>query len=158
MTFTVTLSDAEMATCRLLGEMRSLVARGNSVKDRKMADTAGYEIDIDGMIAEYAFCKHFNIFPDLTPAPRSGSYDCIYINKRIDIKSTRYKTGKLLATTKHNDDVDVYVLAIISGNEITFPGYATKEKLINSNNLGNLGYGDGYILNQNQLTSWKKNA
>ena len=156
MSFSVFLSDAEMATCRMLGEMRSLVARGHGVKDRKMADLAGYEIDIDGMISEYAFCKHFNIFPDLIPSPRSGSCDCIYKGKRIDIKSTRHKTGKLLATTKRNEDVDIYVLAIINGNEVIFPGYATAKQLIDPNNLSDLGYGSGYALQQHQLSKWKE--
>ena len=155
MSIVVTLSDPEMATCRMLGEMRSLVARGNNVKDRKMSDSAGHEIDVDGMIAEYAFCKHFNIFPDLTPSPRSGSCDCVYQGKRIDIKSTRHKDGQLLATMKNNLDIDVYVLAIIDGNTVNFPGYATKKELINPDNVTDLGFGKGYALKQNKLRSWK---
>ena len=62
MSFSVKLTEDDLNICRLLGNMRTLVARGNKVKDAKMGDISGFDIDEDGVIAEYAFCKHFNIF------------------------------------------------------------------------------------------------
>ena len=56
---------------------------------------------------------------------------------------------------KNNVDVDVYVLAIIDGNTVNFPGYATKKELINPDNVTDLGFGKGYALKQNELRSWK---
>jgi hypothetical protein len=152
----VTLSDAEYLTVRTLGGMRSLVGRAAGVVDRKVTDISGVSIDEDGMMAEYAFCKHHNIFPDIVPGPRSGSCDCVYKGKRIDIKSTRYKNGRLLATLKDNPDVDLYVLGIIDGNTVTFPGYATKAQLCREENKVDLGRGVGYALDQDQLTPFRE--
>jgi len=139
----------------MLGRMRSLIARSSGVKDAKIGDQDGAEADVLGMMAEYAFAKHFNTFPDLGLTPRSGSADGVYKNFRYDIKSTKYKTGKLLSTTKVNNDVDIYVLAIIKDNEITFPGFAMKDDLIKQENLKDLGHGKGYSLEQSQLRQFK---
>lgn len=150
--FTVELTDAEVMVAKMLGGLRSIVGRTAGVTDRKVADMSGLAIDEDGMIAEYAFCKHFNIFPDIVPGPRSGSYDCIYNGKRVDVKSTRYQSGRLLATLKDNPDVDVYVLAIVEDNKVSFPGYATKSRLCSDENKVDLGRGVGYALEQSKLS------
>lgn len=136
--------------------MRSLTARASNVKDAKVGDLSNIQIDEDGMIGEYAFCKKMNIFPDLIPGPRSGSYDCVFMGKRVDVKSTRRENGRLLSTTKNNDDVDVYVLAIILGNKVRFPGFALKKDLVREQNLTELGHGIGYAMNQNELKLWKE--
>ena len=107
--------------------------------------------DVDGVIAEYAFAKKFNVFPDIGLSPRSGSCDGVYKNYRYDIKSTRYKTGKLLSTMKVNPDVDMYILAIIEDNTVTFAGWSLKDELIQESNIKDLGHGKGYCLSQNQL-------
>ena len=153
--FTVTLTDAEIVTCRLLGGMRSLTARKYSVLDRKMADLQGIDIDQDGMMAEFAFCKKMNLFCDIVPSPRSGSADAIFQGKRIDVKSTRHAQGRLLSTSKENNDIDIYVLAIIAGDQVKFPGFATRDELINQGTKIDLGYGTGYGLEQHQLRTWK---
>jgi hypothetical protein len=150
--FTVELTDAEMLVVKMLGGMRSIVGRAAGVEDKKVASLSGLTIDEDGMVAEYAFCKRYNIFPDIVPGPRSGSYDCLYNGKRVDIKSTRYKDGRLLATLKDNPDVDVYVLGIVDSNTVTFPGYATKPQLCREENKTDLGRGVGYALTQDKLT------
>jgi hypothetical protein len=150
----IILTDAECLMLKTLGGMRSLVARSAGVKDAKMGDQNGLEADIDGLMGEYAFCKWKNIFPDLVPAPRSGSCDCVFKNQRIDIKTTRYKTGRLLATLKNNQDIDIYVLAILEENIVNFVGWAKKEDLCQQKNIKNLGHGDGYSLDQNELRSF----
>ena len=152
----VTLTDQDFVMCRLIGNMRTLVARNNHVGDKKMGNQSGFQIDEDGVLGEFAFCKHFNVFFDLGVSPRSGSFDCILRGKRIDVKTTRYKTGKLLATTKVNPDVDIYVLAILDNHDITFVGWIEKEELISEKNLKDLGRGLGYSLEQNELKSFHK--
>jgi len=150
----VELTDAELMVAKMLGGLRTIVGRTAGVTDRKVTNQSGLSIDEDGMIAEYAFCKHFNIFPDIVPGPRSGSYDCVYQGKRIDVKSTRYPDGRLLATLKDNPDVDIYVLAVLSGNTVTFPGFATKSALCRKENETDLGRGIGYAMDQERLVKF----
>lgn len=157
MSFTVTLSSSEMSMCNILGNMRHMVNRAGKTVDRQKGNQSALDIDMDGVIAEYAFCRHWNIFFDLSSQARSGSYDCLLNNKRIDIKSTRYATGRLIKTLKPNPDIDIYVLAIIDGNTVSFPGWISSENFIQEQNILNLSNkGDCYAMTQDQLTSWSK--
>jgi len=154
----VKLSDVEVLVCRMIGNMRSISSRANKVGDRKMGWQPGYAIDEDGTIGEYAFCKHFNIFFDPSVSVRSGSYDCLYKGKRIDVKTTRYKEGELIATTKVNPDVDIFVLAILDeeNSTVTFTGYALASELYKESTLKNFGWGNGHAIKQEDLRQWKQ--
>lgn len=151
----VNLDPDEILVCEMLGRMRSLVARSSGVIDRKMGDQDGSEADVMGMMAEYAFAKQYNTFPDLGLTPRSGSADGRLKGYRYDIKATKYIDGRLLATRKDNPDIDIYVLCIVDGSEVDIKGYATKEELIHPGNLKDLGHGKGYSLSQHQLREFK---
>ena len=150
----ITLRESEMATCQIIGSMRSLVARGNNITDRKMGNQNGTLADIRGVIAEYAFAKKYNCFFDLGLEPRSGSADGILNGERYDIKSTIYKSGMLLASLKVNPDIDRYVLAVVDKNSVSFVGWAYKADLIKEENLLDLGYGKSYALEQSQLNKF----
>ena len=154
MILTITLTDAEMATAKMIANLRSIVARANNVVDVRKT---GNPLDMDelGMVAEFAFCKYWNIFCDIAPAPKSGGYDCILNGKRIDIKATHYKDGRLIKTLKENKDVDCYALAIVDGNTVTFPGYAFSIELCQPKNIRDLGHGDNYVMDQKDLRQWK---
>lgn len=151
----VELQADEVTVCQMLGRMRSLIARSAGVKDVKMGTQDGSEADVIGMMAEYAFAKRFNTFPDMGLTPRSGSADGIYNGKRYDVKATTYLTGRLLCTLKHNADIDVYVLAIVDKNKVIFPGFALAKELRHDDNLTDLGHGKGYALTQDKLRLFK---
>lgn len=152
----VELSQAEVDMCVVLAAQRNMVARGNGVKDQQMGKQSALKTDFIGMVGEYAFCKHFNLFPDLAASPRSGSCDCTYKGIRIDVKSTDLETGRLLATIKENLDVDRYVLAIVQGKIVTFPGWVDRVDLIKEENIIDLGHGKGYAMTQEQLNPFKE--
>ena len=58
----VTLQPDEIQVCQMVGRMRSLIARGNGVRDAKMGDQDGSEADVMGMI-----CLLYT-----SPSPRDG--------------------------------------------------------------------------------------
>tara|TARA_A200000159_G_scaffold78618_1_gene72876 strand:+ start:231 stop:695 length:465 start_codon:yes stop_codon:yes gene_type:complete len=151
----VKLNPDEVLICEQLGRMRSIIARSSGVKDAKVGDQNGSEADVMGMKAEYAFAKKFNTFPDLGLTPRSGSADGKLKGFAYDVKSTTYKSGRLLATKKENPDVDMYVLCIVDNSEVDIKGYAFKDELIKESNLKNLGHGQGYCLDQDKLRVFK---
>jgi hypothetical protein len=151
----VTLTPDELTVCQLIGRMRSLIARSANVKDAKIGLQDGADADVQGVIAEFAFAKQFNVFPDLGLSPRSGSCDGVLNGIRYDIKATHYKNGKLLCTKKYNPDVDIYVLAIVDNNQINFIGYAKSNELRKESNLIDLGHGEGYAMTQDKLTKFK---
>jgi len=145
------LTEAEYNLCQILGRMRSLISRGTGVKDAKMGKQDGSEADVMGAVAEYAFAKKFNCFPDFAPEARSGSYDGILKGNRYDIKSSQYPNARLLSTMKVNPDVDFYVLAIVDGRSVDIKGWAWKRDLIKEENIKDLGHGKGYCLDQSRL-------
>jgi hypothetical protein len=152
---TVTLTDAELWFCKSMGGMRAVMARRVGVLDRRMGPQDPLAADEDGMIAEYAFCKMMNVFYDAVPDPRKGSADCVIDGYAIDVKATRRANGRLLVTLRENRDVNIYVLAIIEGNTVRFPGYALKSEICRDENKINLGHGEGYGLRQDQLRRFK---
>ena len=121
----LTLQPDEIQVCQMVGRMRTLIARGNGVRDAKMGDHDGAEADVMGMMAEYGFAKKMNVFPDLGLIPRSGSADGVMTSgKRYDVKASKHKTARLLSTLKVNPDVDVYVLCVVDGSTLDFKGWA----------------------------------
>lgn len=151
----IIIQQDELLTCQILGRMRSIIARGAGIKDAKVGNQDGADADVMGIIAEYAFAKHFNTFPDIGLTPRSGSCDGVLKGYRYDIKATGYKTGKLLCTLKENLDIDMYVLAIVDGMSVDFIGYALSKHLRKEENLTDLGHGKGYALTQDKLTRFQ---
>ena len=151
----VTLSSEEVKIAQFLGKKRRESARSNGVKDTQVGKQDPVNIDIDGMLAELAFAKAFNLYPDMTVGPRSGGADfTLSDGKTIDVKATRYKTGRLLATKKKTQQpCDYYVLAVVSDSSVDICGMATKEKLFLEENLINLGHGEGYAISQDNLDS-----
>jgi len=148
----LTLQPDEVQVCQMIGRMRTLIARGNGVRDAKMGNQDGSEADVMGMMAEYGFAKKMNVFPDLGLTPRSGSADGVMASgKRYDVKASKHKTARLLSTLKVNPDVDVYVLCVVDGSTLDFKGWAFKEELIREENKTDLGHGTGYALTQDKL-------
>ena len=148
----LTLQPDEVQVCQMIGRMRTLIARGNGVRDAKMGNQDGAEADVMGMMAEYGFAKQMNVFPDLGLTPRSGSADGVMPSgNRYDVKASKHKGARLLSTLKVNPDVDVYVLCVVDGSTLDFKGWVHKEELILDRNKTDLGYGVGYALTQDKL-------
>ena len=152
----VELTPSEILVCQCIGRMRSLIARSANVKDQKVGEQDGSNADVQGFMAEYAFAKQFNVFPDIGLTPRSGSCDgkIPLKDSRVvayDIKSTHIRNGRLLATKKVNPDVDMYVLCIVTDNQVDIKGYVKKESFIKPENLKTIGKVESYCLEQSQL-------
>jgi len=152
----VNLTDSELFICRTLGVMRRSEAM-HKVSDQQMGNQGKWDIDIDGMVAEFCVAKIMNLCPDLTIGIRNGGADLISRNKKtIDVKSTRHVNGRLLATLKKAEDpCDIYVLVIVDDKGGNVVGWAGKEMLFKEENKSDLGYGIGYALTQSQLKGWK---
>ena len=156
----IILDECEMAICKMMAERRHATAREHNVRDQRMdKKMSGFEIDLLGAVSEMAWAKWRNTYPDLTASPRSGTYDAEYLGVTIDIKATKYKNGRLLSTLKKKEeDAQVYVLAIVEDNKVDFVGWTKASTLLSEENIGDLGCGKGYIMNQDQLTKFKEDG
>lgn len=154
---TITLDAGEMAVASVLAAMRHGINRGHQVKNSKVGPQSDYETDLDGLVAEIAFCRWKNICPDMTVKPRAGGADCIVDGRKVDIKATRRKDGRLLAVvSKSVSDVELYVLAIVNNNEVTFAGWASAKELLQPTNIIDLGHGPTYAMDQADLRPFKQ--
>jgi len=142
----------EQAIVKRVARERYETNRRAGVHNAKIGGQSNEETDVNGFGAEVAFCKLLNIYPDFSIEPRRGGADCLVCETEIDVKQTKYETGKLLATLKKRvDDADVYVLMIGVLPSYRFAGWVEAEKLLRPQNITDLGRGKGYALEQGQL-------
>jgi hypothetical protein len=153
----VNLTKEELEICRTLGMKRHECARQNNVSDQQMGDQDPWQIDIDGVVGELCVAKLLNLYPDLSVSPRAGGWDLLSKGQTIDVKSTRYTTGQLLATLKKSHaPCDIYVLAIVDDRGATIVGWEYGNILFQPTNLTDLGWGQGYALPQDRLKKFSE--
>ena len=154
----VHMTPSESAIALTLAVMRNTTARINNVADKQMGKQDPIQIDRDGILAEMAFGKQFNLYPDLSVYPRKGGADLItHQGLKVDIKATRYKSGRLLIhIDKDVNEVDIYVLGVVDGDSVDFVGYIKSKEAIQPQNLKDLGHGSGYVIEQSNLKKFKE--
>jgi hypothetical protein len=157
MAIQITLNRAEQVLARYLAEERFNNARQKGKPNEKVGDQPDWYTDLNGIGGEIAVAKHFNAYPDTElDLYNLPDHDLIIKHKKVDVKTTKYSDGRLLATLKKkSDSVDVYIL--VTGE---FPTYSIvkwcfSEELIHPDNIMNLGRGDGYALDQEMLRDFK---
>ena len=159
-TMYVRLTAAEQRIVRFIAKSRSQTNRQNGITDARVGPQSSEDLDIIGFGAEMAFCKMFNVYPDFSVQPRKGGADCLRFGNAIDVKSTTYGKGKLLAVpNKELLAADVYALMIVewaykddeSEALFRFAGFAKASELLAENRLTDLGHGPTYAINQDEL-------
>jgi hypothetical protein len=145
---TVHMTPQERDWAFLMGVQRNAVARSQNINDQQMGKQNPVEIDFDGMLAEMAFCKAWNIYPDFTIHPRQGGVDAITKQgTKVDVKATRVPNGRLLIhRNKKIGEVDRYVLAIIDGDKVNLVGFIDEQSALDSKYLDDLGHGEGFVI------------
>jgi hypothetical protein len=157
---TVSLTIEELTTLEVLSALRHKYNRDNGIEDKQVGDQSAEETDFIGMCAEFAFCKHFNIYPDIgvtTPKP----YDCKLRGRTIDVKGTKYETGKLLLRkTDNHIPCDFYALVTGEPPTMTIRGFMTRPDFVNEKRLGRLSLDAplSYIATQGELRDFKESA
>lgn len=154
----ITLNKGEQAICKLIAKLRFDNNRKNGVKNSKRGNQSDEFTDLEGIGGEVAFCKAVNSFPDFSIHTRTSETDkgdLILFNKRVDVKTTKYATGKLLAVPWKTHNVDIFVLMTGTFPTYTYRGYLPASELLKKERLGNLGHGETYIAHQNELKGVK---
>lgn len=153
----VLLNDGEQFVCRQLAKMRHENNRKADVKNSKIGGQSDEVTDLEGIGAEMAFCLLFNVYPDLSISPRSsmeGQDDgdlILHNGKTVDVKATRYLTGKLIAVPWKVSKVDYFALMVGEFPQYEFKGLMRSDELLKESRLGTLGHGPTFIASQREL-------
>ena len=150
----VILNEAEQRLAQYLAKRRHDAARMDGIPDMKMGPQSAYDTDLEGIAAEIAFCKIMNVYPDtdivVGTRPISDAYTTSMGS--VDVKATKYKNGRLLATTKKQaNHPDSYALMVGEFPRYKFVGWVPAEELLMKKNIRDLGHGEGYALDQSML-------
>ncbi len=150
----VLLTDIEQKLVKYIAQSRFEINRKNNVKNSRKGGQSDYLTDLDGFGGEFAFCKLFNIYPDLevkVTSQDSDRGDCLLNNLKIDVKTTKYKTGKLICALWKNNEVDYYALMVGEFPQYEFKGFAKSSEVKKEENIVNLGWGNLYAVGQEKL-------
>lgn len=150
----IILNDNEQRLAKFLATARSVTSRENNVKDMRVGNDSSEAIDLEGMAAEIAYCKLMNIYVDMdTNPPEMPAFDCVSrLGVRVDVKSTKYRNGHLIATLrKIKKPPDKYVLVVGEFPSYSVVGEVWAEDLLHEGNLKNFGYGNCYAVTQSEL-------
>ena len=150
----LTLNDGEQQICKLIAKARFNNNRNNNVKNSKVGEQSNEFTDLEGIGGEVAFCKMVNAFPDFSIHVRNATEDkgdLVVNNVTIDVKTTKYKNGKLLAVPWKKSNVELYVLMVGEFPTYTYKGSMFAKDLLIPERIGNLGRGDTYIAEQKDL-------
>ena len=105
----VSLNFGEQVVCKTLAKQRYELARKNGRPDQQIGKQSSEQTDLEGIGGEIAASKVLNVYPSLILEPDSG-WDIKYRGIKIDVKTTKYKTGKLVAKLNtRSEEVDVYM-------------------------------------------------
>jgi hypothetical protein len=149
----IELSRPEALLCQQIGIMRRLSNRGSRVADAQVGKQDPWQIDVDGVVGEYAVAKAMNLFFDPTIEIRAGGADLIARDgKTIDVKTSRHKDAHLQSRLeKAKNPCDFYFLVIVDGWVAEIIGFAKKGDLFQEANIKDVGHGPGYLLAQEYL-------
>jgi len=142
----VILNDAEIQFAHLIADNRYASNRKAGVFDNKEdKKRTSIEIDRDGVESELAFFKLIGKYPEpifdisiKSKEKGTDDGDAFIDNMAIDIKSTRYKTGRLIQSgSQTKPSVDLYCLMIKEGeNSYVLKGFYPAKMLLREENYG----------------------
>lgn len=147
----VELNEAEQRLARWLARERHRRNRTSGVENMKVSDIPDDVVDLDGMGGELAFAKLFNCFPDTGLDAKPDADVVLPDGRSVDVKTTRYQTGRLLAVRWKTRNVDLYALMVGVFPRYRFAGMLPAEKLIHDDKLIDLGHGETFGASQDEL-------
>jgi hypothetical protein len=154
----VELNAQEQAICRALAKKRYANNRKAGTRNAKRGPQSNEQTDLEGIGAEFAFCKLLNLFPDFSIEPRSADEDegdCkLRDGRAVDVKATKYATGKLIAVPWKKNGAELFALMTGTFPKYTFRGFMPADELLRAERLGSLGYGSTYIADQGELVAF----
>ena len=150
-----TLNDVEQRLVKTVAKLRNEENRLKNVADRKLSDEDSIALDVQGFGGELAFCKAFNLYPDMFIKARKSANDrgdVTWSGFSLDVKATKKEDGCLLVNSwKKSKYVDGYALMTGEFPIYVYRGMIEAEEATQPWWLKDLGRGDTYVVPQTKL-------
>ena len=149
----IELNKAEQRLAKYLAKARYQKNRSTNTENQKIGPQSNEETDLNGIGAEIAFCKYFNLYPDLSTEHRPKEDVVMHDGISVDTKTTKYNNGHLLAPIwKKKISTDFYALLVGDFPTYRFAGFISGKELFSDKNIKDFGYGDTYGVKQEELS------
>jgi len=157
----ITLTYCEKKLSHFVARHRNGNNRYFNITNLKISPDSPHAVDLEGIAGEIAFCRLFNVYPDLDTdrPPPHPFYDATIHpapGYRIDVKTTKYESGKLLVDARKNsvktDAVDFY--ALMTGSfpgPYVYRGMIARETIIAPHRIQTIKGYRSYVATQNEL-------
>ena len=149
----IELNKCECDIARALARRKqSVLAQGTAWREKNGPQGQTFN-DVEGFASELAFCRLFNLYPDLDALnQKPPSHDVLLHDGRtVDVKCTAYENGRLIVGAKKSLTVDLFALMIGTMPSYRFAGFATGFDLMHPDRLTDYGHGPIYAMEQNEL-------
>jgi len=155
----VVLNLEEQALCKFIAKRRYETARKAGVTNSKVGEQSNKDTDLEGVAAELAFAKFYKAYPSgvfdigarSSKKGEDGSGDISINNLTIDVKATKYATGKLIAAQwKDHTHIDYYALVVGSFPTYDIKGLMATNELIQDERLDFLPNGTNKVYQASQ--------
>lgn len=160
---TITLTYCEQKLAHFVAKHRNGNNRHFNVANLKISAESPHTVDLEGIAGEIAFCRLFNVYPDLDTdrPPPHPFYDATIPpppGYRIDVKTTKYDNGKLLVDARKDSvktsAVDFY--ALMTGSfpgPYTYRGMIAREIIIAPHRIETIKGYRSYVATQSELVA-----
>jgi len=151
----ITFTEREMELLRVLAKGRHFLKdQANPNRPTRQWGNDRETIDLLGVMGEYAVSKALKIPMDMSCGLQGdGGTDLMMDEYNIQVKTTKYKTGRLVFNMKDDLSADVYILcwAMEDAAEVILQGYIRKPSMGEVMTEQNLGYGLRKVIEQKHL-------
>ena len=153
---TYTLTQEQQKECIELAKKRTRINRFVGITQRIFTDLPS-KMELLGIGGEHAFCSLFDVEPDTSSYLRSSEFETdtndaiLPCGLTVDVKSTKYKMGRLQAALRKSPTGDLYALMTGTFPTFTFRGFMPQKELIKESRIGDLGHGQLYLAEQDEL-------
>lgn len=148
----IELNDTEQRIADYLAKVRTASNNAIGVVNKKQGPQSDHETTLQGIGAELAFCRLFNIYPDLTNANGNNIDATLRSGETVDVKATKYPNGKMLVVRwKKLGDVSLYVLMVGTFPRYRCAGFFPSDQVLHPDRLVDLGHGPVYAVEQHEL-------
>ena len=147
-------TPAEVKSLELLAQGRHFL-KDIVIPDRDLQrwNNSQHEADVLGVKGEYAVSKALKIPFDMSIGLEGdgGTTDMYLGEWRIQVKSTKYKNGRLVFNSLEEVDALIFVFVVIESKCATISGYIARNKALKKIYKKDLGHGIRFCIDQKEL-------